>query len=421
MDTNTEIIPQRDIELSISQNYVCSWGFWEAMREIFQNAIDSDNQGHTMNITLSSDKSTILIFNEDVYLPINSLVLGNSTKGSDSIGKYGEGYKLALVVLLRLGYNVDIKVGNDLWVPYFDYSETLQTEVLKIKVMEGQNKLYTNGTTFQVSGLSSIDRTELMIKCLPYRKFCNGLMGKILNSEYGEILLDSSFKGKFYVEGLYIQDDDTFKYGYSFKKEYVDLDRDRRAINYYDLLELTTNSLLSQTEDVTIVETCLSSKEKDVRELSNFYADIPQDFAVGYAKHFIEKHNLTEDTFVGTEKETLVANVDKVFVTDKVQAKIVNQGLGKDEEYNEVKKRSEQKDNRDLAWKYYHEHVLYSMHRWLVQNVLQLSTKQVNAYLDMCLQLKPDSFSLIKQDVYDNLITELKSKSKRYKGGFKYV
>ena len=184
---------------------------------------------------------------------------------------------------------------------------------------------------------------------------------------------------------------------------------------------MTTNSLLSQTEDVTIVETCLSTKEKDIKDLDSFYRDIPQDFAVGYAKHFIEKHNLTEDTFVGTEKETMVSNVDKVFATDKIQAKIVNQGLNKTNEYNSVKRLAEQKDNRDLAWKYYHEHVLYSMHRWLVHNVSNLSTKQVNAYLNMCLELKPSSFDLIKSDVYDNLIIELKQKSKRYKGGFSYV
>lgn len=393
------------IELSISKNYVCTWGFWEAMREIFQNAIDSDADGHKMSIHLTSD--TISIFNADVFLPINSLVLGNSDKGDSHIGKFGEGYKLALVVLLRMGYKVSIHVGEQRWIPYFDYSDTLQTEVLKIKIVDG-NDLNTDGTTFMISGLTYSNIEELKVKCLPFRKvYANGYDKKI-ESEYGDILLSDALKGKFYVEGLYIQDDTSFTYGYSFKKDYVDLDRDRRAINYYDLLELTANSLLSQSEDVTIVETCITNKAKDIKELTDFNdAEISQDFAIGYAKHFFDKHDLDEDTFVGTEKETMVSGSAKTFVTDKIQAKIVNIGLNKLDEYQETQRLAEKKNNRDLAFEYYERSVLCQLHQWLTANAKRLSNKQINNFLDIIEEIKPSNYNLIEKDVKDNVNTAL--------------
>lgn len=404
------------IELSISKNYVCTWGFWEAMREIFQNAIDADADGHEMYIRLNSDNSIITIYNSNVLLPIHSLVLGNSDKGDSHIGKFGEGYKLALLVLLRLGHHVSIHVGDQIWTPYFDYSETLQSEVLKVRIDEG-NDINTDGTTFMISGLTYSNIEELKVKCLPFRKeFANGYDRKI-ESEYGTILMSDQLKGKFYVEGLFIQDDTSFTYGYSFKKDFVDLDRDRRAINYYDLLELTANSLLSQTEDVTIVETCITRKAKDIKELTDFYdAEISQDFAVGYAQHFLDKHGLDEDTFVGTEKETMVSGSVKTFVTDKIQAKIVNQGLNRTNEYEETKRLAESKNNRDIAFTYYEGHVLCKLHQWLTANAKRLSNKQINNFLDIIEEIKPSNYNLIEKDVKDNVNTALVAfTDRRYK------
>ena len=400
MDTNT-------IELSLSRNYVCSWGLWEAMREIFQNAIDSDNSGHTMSFSLEFD--TLTITNSNVELPINSLVLGNSTKGSSDIGKYGEGYKLAILVLLRLGYGVKIKSGSSIWTPFFEYSETLDTEVLKISI---DKKLSNESdTSFIISGLSTSDVSMLASKCIPFSRYLNVFIGRTIESEYGTIYLDPNFKGKFFVEGLFIQNDTSFNYGYSFKHEYVSLDRDRRAINYYDLLELTTNSLLNQSEDITIVETSITNKFKDTKNLEEFYQDIPQDFAVGFAKHFMDKHNLTDDTFVGTEKETIVSGSTNTFTTDKIQAKIVNMGLSNMENYKRIQKLASDKSNKDTAYEYYKNSILSSLYTWLVDNCKTLSNKQINRFLKITESFTPSNYHLIKDDVLDSLYIELKIKT----------
>lgn len=408
------------IELSISKNYVSNWHLWEAMREILQNAIDADNQGHKMYIDYSRETETLLVFNEETYLPIETLVLGNTTKGDDdmSIGKYGEGYKLAIVVLLRLGYQVHISVGSDMWVPLFNKSKIYNTEVLCFRILKGVNKLNTNGTTFVIKGITDESMMELSYRCLPlYEKYWYKHLD-VIHSEYGDILKDERFKGKFYVEGLYIQNDETFKYGYSFKNKYVDLDRDRRAINYYDLLELTTNTLISQTDDIEIVETSLQQKTKDASNLKSFYKEVSQEFATEYAKHFIEKHDIDEDTFVGTEKETKVSGSVKTYVTDEVQAKIVNKGLGKQEEYNKVKDLATQKDNKDLAWKYYKDHPVYKLHQWIKANCNRLSMKELNKIIKISNGFRPQDYTLIEQDVNDMLMSHVFNINPKFK---KYI
>ena len=47
------------IELSLSKKYVSSWTYIEAIRELLQNAIDSEVDGNTIEIDYYSKKLTI--------------------------------------------------------------------------------------------------------------------------------------------------------------------------------------------------------------------------------------------------------------------------------------------------------------------------------------------------------------------------
>ena len=99
-------------ELPIAINYVHNWTVEDAIREILQNAIDSSTDGHKLSITYSN--GMLGITNMGINLDISSLVLGSTSKTDHTkyIGTYGEGYKLALVVLLRnnLGVTIHTKV-----------------------------------------------------------------------------------------------------------------------------------------------------------------------------------------------------------------------------------------------------------------------------------------------------------------------
>ena len=213
----------KNYEIPISPNYVHNWGVQEAVRELLQNAIDADKCGYKKDVLYNKESNLLTIVSTGITLPVSSLVLGCSTKDENEslIGKYGEGYKLALVVLLRKGYIINICNGSQTWTPSFKDSEIFQTKILNIDVTE--NDFECNDLVFCIQGVSEQLYNSLlnMFPCI------DNNFGKTINTSNGAILLDARFKGQMFVEGLYIQTDANFKYGYNFNVETVQLDRDR--------------------------------------------------------------------------------------------------------------------------------------------------------------------------------------------------
>ena len=402
-------VKDKIIELSLSRNYVCNWGLWEAVREILQNGQDSEKDGHPLHIDYREADECLVISNDDVTLDISSLVLGNGTKqdNEEAIGKYGEGYKLALLVLLRLNKHVKIYTGNEMWVPKFINSKTFGTEVLAIerKTIEGTPD--EERVTFVIDDITIDEFRKLRLYGIRIAKDTGGYIGKTVDCEYGTILLDDKYKGRFYVEGLYVQKDDNFKYGYSFKNEVVNLDRDRKAINYYDLCELTTKSILTQTSDFQIVETSLSSKTYDSKDLQYFYNQASTEFKEGFAEHYVEKHNITKDTFVGTEKEVAISDAKEKVVVDEITARWVNDGLGKEKEYDEIRSMAKDKHNKEAAYKIYNKSPKKELYDWLLDNRKRLSNKQKARLVSIIEKVEVSGISLIKEEVLENMLAEL--------------
>lgn len=402
-------IKGKTIELSLSRNYVCNWGLWEAVREILQNGQDSEKDGHPLHIEYREADECLTFTNEGATLDISSLVLGNGTKqdNDEAIGKYGEGYKLALLVLLRLDKHVEIHTGNEIWTPKFIKSKTFKTEVLAIekKVIDGTPD--NDRITFVVDNITNREFHKLQQYGIRIAKETNMYIGKTVECEYGTILLDDKYRGRFYVEGLYVQTDENFKYGYSFKNEVVDLDRDRKAINYYDLCELTTKSILTQTEDFQIVETSLSSKTHDSKDLQYFYNQASSEFKEGFAEHYVEKHKLTKETFVGTEKEVAISDAKEKVVVDEITARWVNDGLGKGEEYSEIRRMSKDKSNKEAAYKIYNKSVKKELYDWLLDNYKRLSKKQMTRLVAIIEKIEVSGIGAIKEEVLTDILEKL--------------
>lgn len=95
----------RTFELTLSKDYTKNWGLQEALREIIQNAIDFSNEeeNNIMSINYDEETSTLSIANNSI-LTKKTLLLGYTSKedNPNSIGCFGEGYKLSLLVLNRL-------------------------------------------------------------------------------------------------------------------------------------------------------------------------------------------------------------------------------------------------------------------------------------------------------------------------------
>src|SRR5258707_8510533 len=100
----------RKFTLPISPAYVAHWQLWEAVREIYQNALDEHTHDPFCEASINYTDGVLRIFTSKGTLSPESLVLGKTSKRDDPYqrGKFGEGYKLSLLVLARIGHDVEI-------------------------------------------------------------------------------------------------------------------------------------------------------------------------------------------------------------------------------------------------------------------------------------------------------------------------
>lgn len=286
----------KEYKFTITKNYVPDWGLIEGVREILQNAIDSSGEMH-----VELEGNCLTISNDGIKLPVKSLLMGYGTKTNDinSIGGKSEGSLLAIMVLLREGYGVNVINSDETWEPIFLFDEDLDEELLTINVKP--LSMPSNNLTYYIDNLSE-DDIELLIDEFPILdKAVTGEEYDYIETQCGEIILDEKYKGKMYVEGLPIQRDDNFEFGYNFKTEYVKLDRDRKAINYYELRGLTAQSLVTAKECHPEIFKAISDSCVDARDIIEVLDDASDDFLESYRDMFYEENNLAENTLVATK------------------------------------------------------------------------------------------------------------------------
>lgn len=240
-------------ELSLNPEYCSHWGLQEALRELLQNMLDSDKENI---LRVVGDKLTI--GNKDTTIPPNTLLLGVSSKQNDttSVGCFGEGFKVALLILTRMGYDVTVKNGDYTWSPYIEESLLYECEVLKIEEIISSH--HNSDLEFVIEGLSEEDIKELVDRCLYLQPPRDET--QVGTCEMGRVFFD--MKGKLYVGGLYVKDTE-LDFSYDFNPEYLKLNRDRQSVDGWDL-GVATTKLLASLKDGTDFLECVEGKSPDV-------------------------------------------------------------------------------------------------------------------------------------------------------------
>lgn len=210
-------------ELPMSRDYVRHWGLMEAVRELLQNAIDSDSP-----FEYSFGDESLTITSRYSQLDARTLVLGATSKASDAekIGSFGEGYKIALLVLARLGKRVSVMNGDRLWLPHFRMSEVFDAEVFAIN--DDLSTEPNNGVVFQINDLSEDEQDAIRDSCLMMQRPMTDVIGTSLG------LILPSRPGKLYVGSLFVCDT-KLHYGYDVLPKHLALERDRKTVDGFDL------------------------------------------------------------------------------------------------------------------------------------------------------------------------------------------
>jgi hypothetical protein len=214
-------------ELPLARDYCARWGLVEAVREILQNAIDSESP-----FEYSFGPDSLVVTSRFAKLSPATLLLGKTSKAdnADAIGSFGEGYKIALLVLTRAGYPVVIRNGDRNWKPEFRHSRSFDAETLHI--VESSASAKHEGVAFEIGGLSGQEMDAVRDSCLHMQSD----IGEVIETPYGRIL--RALPGRLYVGGLFVCETDT-KYGYDVLPAHLQLERDRQTVSGFDLAEIT--------------------------------------------------------------------------------------------------------------------------------------------------------------------------------------
>lgn len=257
-------------ELTLTPNYVSDWTFNDAIRELIQNGTDQEilDKSNKFSIDYDYKSKTLRLTNAKSKLKINTLLLGRSSKSDneDTVGRFGEGYKIAALVLNRLGKTFTIynNERGEVWTSRFKNSEKWLEKILAFYVEKAPAS--NTGLVIEVGDVTADEYDSL---CETWIGFYDGL--EKIETTYGDILLDEEMQNKIFVNGLSVSCSEDMEYGYDFKPKYVNLERDRKTCDSWNAGDITSKmiaeAMLDGKIEFEIVERMVESNNDDVRHL----------------------------------------------------------------------------------------------------------------------------------------------------------
>ena len=389
---------------TLTKDYVSSWTYIEAVRELLQNAYDYKNASIGSEVTVSFGKDSVSITNTHDKVNIKTLLLGYGTKRDNlhQVGGFGEGFLLALLVLVREGYDILIENGNEVWTCMFEYSSKFKEDLLTVEVEKSKELDKSDSFTINILNLDSDKIDTIKDKFLGL-----GSEYKSIPTKYGEILLDPDQRGKMYVEGLPITTDEDFKYGYNFKAEYVKLDRDRKEINYKELKTITSLAIAYMEEyDFSIVDSLIQSGGSDTDKIIDRTVSVPDDFVCGYAEYLKDKLSIKEkDVVVADSSTKIIEELEHMGENVvKVKKKIVEDIINKTSTYShdkleEAEKTVTSRTREEEAWDDYNYSTYRHLKEWLDKYKGSLSSQAIEDLKEIMEDIEPYRFDLIRDKV----------------------
>lgn len=260
-------------ELTLSPDYVKHWTLMHAVRELLQNGLDQQIENPDNVFSYKFGENELTISNKESILSKSTLLLGNTTKADneETIGQFGEGYKLALLVLTRLGYKTCINNYHEkeTWTPKIINSRRYKSKLLVIDISSSLFKKKHSNLEVIVEGLTAEDIENLKKSTLVMQDYNSHKAGS------GQILTDERHKGEIFINGLYICNNTEAGYGYNFGPDMIKVDRDRQLVSDFELF-WNTSFLWKQVKDVDVVTDVVLSGIKDISFIQNISYELTQ-------------------------------------------------------------------------------------------------------------------------------------------------
>ncbi|XKX17632.1 RIIA lysis inhibitor [Klebsiella phage phi1_175008] len=286
----------KSIQLSILETYVAHWGWWQGVRELIQNAVD------TKDYEVDFEQGQICIKSYGGKIPTSALLLGSTTKIDDdsTIGKFGEGMKLGFLVLQRLGAEIHMVNGTDVWKPRFAWSEDFGANCLTVDIHEDVVLGNPDAVSITIKNIPNEAILEIKDKYAP----CQNLQVVVENSVGKAYSKNGNKDCRLFVNGIFVTVvPGRFKFDYDFKPSAFVLDRDRDSANTFEV-KYEASKLLSNCEDILLLAELGAENYDDIEHFTSHrksgyfsgyyeseeYEDPDHELSVRASKLFEEKH-----------------------------------------------------------------------------------------------------------------------------------
>jgi len=283
--------------LPVTKTYVQHWTIEEAVRELLQNAIDAETEDpqNKKRISFSGkhDNWTITIESELSKLSLRTLLLGGGTKSNNQelIGKFGEGYKLAVLVFLRLGHKLTIKNGKENWNFKFEFNQDFEEEILTLEITESKRKTDI-GLSFVVDGITAEERATIEVSSLFFDKY------EVVHTAKGDLVEGSvqAFVGGLATHSLNCIKADGLEYSFNYRPKDVALDRDRRSLtDAYSSYSQERVARIMEELPSNVFYRIMTSKALETNGLYNFEGYFRKDTLKRLRKHLVDQTFLVDD------------------------------------------------------------------------------------------------------------------------------
>lgn len=203
----------------IVSTYVKDWTTLDAVRELIANAVD------TKKYYISTPTpDTLVITSTAGKIQRRSLLLGASDKETGAIGQFGEGLKLAMLVLARNNIDVTMYNYDELWSFSLDHNEDFDEDLL----VHTSTPLEVPTDCVRIV-ISGIDTDTVAANTLQLRTWDG------YKTPEGTIIEhDAAGQGRIYLGGLFVCDTECV-HSYNFEVGQLDMNRDRSMVSNFDL------------------------------------------------------------------------------------------------------------------------------------------------------------------------------------------
>ena len=214
----------------ISEDYCSNWTIKEAIREIISNALDTKQE-----IEFSYNNGFGIIANKNSELKKQHLLLGASENrnNTETIGQFGEGFKIAALVLTRQGRKFSIRSSNKEYVFTCEKNSEFDTNMLTVEIQNSREPIKDTIANIECSSKEFESAKSLFMSICPVEKYTD----KILKEP-----------GNIYVMNVKVAENYGTLFGYNIMEKTL-LNRDRTILDKTKIQKEIIN-ILEYNEDI---------------------------------------------------------------------------------------------------------------------------------------------------------------------------